>query len=145
MNKSQLPGAEEWRQIIGGQANSGLTVAAYCLERGITQGSFYIWKRRLRQPARRNRSPHCGHSESLTPFPTRLHCQRKSAGPRGAAASCNQVHTVCRADLIRDCFAQFAAHSARDFRLRIRRNPTPQNRIVPIDAGSGTETLTSST
>jgi hypothetical protein len=57
MNKSQLPGAEEWRQIIGGQANSGLTVAAYCLERGITQGSFYTWKRRLRQPARRNRSP----------------------------------------------------------------------------------------
>ena len=27
---------------------SGLTVVAYCLERGITQGSFYAWKRRLR-------------------------------------------------------------------------------------------------
>jgi hypothetical protein len=49
MNKSHRPGAEEWRQIIDGQANSGLTVAAYCLERGITQGSFYTWKRRLRQ------------------------------------------------------------------------------------------------
>ncbi len=57
MNKSQLPGAEEWRQIIDGQQPSGLTVAAYCLERGITQGSFYTWKRRLRQPAKRNRSP----------------------------------------------------------------------------------------
>lgn len=57
MNKSQLPGAEEWRQIIDGQQSSGLTVAAYCLDRGITQGSFYTWKRRLRSPAKPNRSP----------------------------------------------------------------------------------------
>jgi transposase-like protein len=54
MNKSPRPSPEEWRQIIAGQASSGLTVAAYCLERGITQGSFYTWKRRLRQPAKRN-------------------------------------------------------------------------------------------
>jgi hypothetical protein len=57
MNKPQRPSPEEWRQIIDGQASSGLTVSAYCLERGITQGSFYTWKRRLRQPAKRNRSP----------------------------------------------------------------------------------------
>jgi hypothetical protein len=57
MNKSHHPGAEEWRQIIDGQRASGRTVAAYCLERGVTQGSFYIWKRRLRSPAKRNRSP----------------------------------------------------------------------------------------
>jgi hypothetical protein len=56
MNKSPRPGTEEWRQIIGGQASSGLTVAAYCLERGIIQGSFYTWKRRLRQPAKRKRT-----------------------------------------------------------------------------------------
>jgi transposase-like protein len=57
MNKSPSPSPEAWRQIIDGQANSGLTIAAYCLDRGITQGSFYTWKRRLRQPAKRNRSP----------------------------------------------------------------------------------------
>src|ERR1700686_2327132 len=57
MNKPQHPGPEEWRQLIDGQASSGLTVAAYCLERGITQGSFYTWKRRLRSPAKRNRPP----------------------------------------------------------------------------------------
>lgn len=51
MNKSRRPGAEEWRQIIDGQRPSGLSVAAYCQERGITQGSFYTWKRRLRSPA----------------------------------------------------------------------------------------------
>jgi len=57
MNKSQRPGAQEWRQIIDGQRPSGLAVAAYCLERGITQGSFYTWKRRLRSPAKSKSSP----------------------------------------------------------------------------------------
>ncbi|MGD0464529.1 MAG: hypothetical protein ABSB74_18745 [Tepidisphaeraceae bacterium] len=57
MNRSHRPGPKEWRQIIDGQRLSGLTVAAYCLERGITQGSFYTWKRRLRSPAKPNRLP----------------------------------------------------------------------------------------
>jgi hypothetical protein len=55
MNKSERPGREEWRQIIDGQRPSGLTVAAYCLQRGVTPGSFYTWKRRLRLPAKPNR------------------------------------------------------------------------------------------
>lgn len=55
MSKSPGPTPEEWRQIIDGQRPSGLTVAAYCLERGITQGSFFTWKRRLRSPAKPNR------------------------------------------------------------------------------------------
>jgi hypothetical protein len=56
MNKSQLPGAEEWRLIIDGQRASGLTVAAYCRDRGIKDSAFYAWKRRLRSPAKSNRS-----------------------------------------------------------------------------------------
>jgi len=56
MNKSQLPGAEEWRQIIDGQQASGLTVAAYCRDRGIKDSAFYAWKRRLRSSRKRNRS-----------------------------------------------------------------------------------------
>ncbi len=56
MNKSHRPGAEEWRQIIDGQQTSGLTVAAYCRDRGIKDSAFYAWKRRLRAPAKRNRS-----------------------------------------------------------------------------------------
>jgi hypothetical protein len=31
-------------------------MAAYCRERGITDGAFYAWKRRLRSPAKPNRS-----------------------------------------------------------------------------------------
>jgi hypothetical protein len=55
MNKSQSLGPDQWRQIIGGQKSSGLTVAAYCLERGITEGSFYTWKQRLRPAAKPKR------------------------------------------------------------------------------------------
>jgi transposase-like protein len=57
MNKSQRPGPEEWRQIIDGQRPSGLTVAAYCRDRGIKDSAFYAWKRRLRSSAKSNRSP----------------------------------------------------------------------------------------
>ena len=57
MNKSQRLGPDQWRQLIERQGGSGLTVAAYCLERGITQGSFYTWKRRLRSPAKPSRLP----------------------------------------------------------------------------------------
>jgi hypothetical protein len=54
MNKSNLPGAEQWHQIIAGQRSSGLTVAAYCRDRGIKDSAFYAWKRRFRTPAKRN-------------------------------------------------------------------------------------------
>jgi hypothetical protein len=54
MNKPQSAGPDAWRQIIDGQQPSGLTVVAYCLEWGITQGSFYTWKRRLRLPRKLN-------------------------------------------------------------------------------------------
>jgi hypothetical protein len=47
MNKSLHPGTEQWRQIIDGQRPSGLTIAAYCRDTGITEGSFYLWKKRL--------------------------------------------------------------------------------------------------
>ncbi len=56
MNKSHRPGPEEWRQIIDGQRPSGLTVTAYCRDRGIKDSAFYAWKRRLRSPAKPNRS-----------------------------------------------------------------------------------------
>ena len=56
MNKSQGLGPDEWRQIIDGQGPSGLTVAAYCRDRGIKDSAFYAWKRRLRSPAKPNRS-----------------------------------------------------------------------------------------
>jgi transposase-like protein len=56
MNKRQRLGADDWRQIIDGQQPSGLTVAAYCRDRGIKDSAFYAWKRRLRSRAKSNRT-----------------------------------------------------------------------------------------
>jgi transposase-like protein len=60
MNKSHRQGVEEWRSIIEGQRRSGQTIAAYCRQRGITDGTFYTWKSRLRSamlPAQAKRPP----------------------------------------------------------------------------------------
>ena len=40
---------EKWRQRIGERLAAGQTVAAFCRERGLSENSFYVWKRRLRQ------------------------------------------------------------------------------------------------
>ena len=38
---------EKWTRIIREQQSSGLTIAAFCAERGVAVSSFYPWKRRL--------------------------------------------------------------------------------------------------
>src|SRR5436190_22532641 len=72
MNKSHRLGAEEWRQIIDGQRGSGLSVAAYCLQRGVTEGSFYNWKQRLRSPAKPKRLSTSALVEVTPPRSNRL-------------------------------------------------------------------------
>ncbi|WP_425305508.1 IS66 family insertion sequence element accessory protein TnpA [Bremerella cremea] len=36
-----------WREVISGQAKSGLSVRAFCLQRGVSEASFYAWRREL--------------------------------------------------------------------------------------------------
>ena len=36
-----------WRKLIGEQGGSGQSVSAFCRGRGISEGSFYTWRRRL--------------------------------------------------------------------------------------------------
>jgi hypothetical protein len=40
--------AARWREIVRGQADSGLSVAAYCRRARVPQSSFYAWRRKLR-------------------------------------------------------------------------------------------------
>jgi len=37
-----------WRQLLAEQADSGLTIKAFCQERGLQQYTFQFWKRRIR-------------------------------------------------------------------------------------------------
>jgi transposase-like protein len=43
-----------WRERIAEQERSGMTVQGFCEDRGLTEQSFYVWRKRLRkqQPMR---------------------------------------------------------------------------------------------
>ncbi len=40
-------GAEQWADWIAEQARSGLTIAAFCDSIGVSENSFYVWRRKL--------------------------------------------------------------------------------------------------
>jgi len=76
-----------WRELIGRQPASGLSIAQFCKQTGVSANSFFVWKRRLRsqagksqrRPASRRRwnrahsSGPSGHSPSASPLvPVRL-------------------------------------------------------------------------
>jgi hypothetical protein len=41
---------EQWRERIAEQQRSGLSVKQFCKEQGLTEYSFYAWRKRLRGP-----------------------------------------------------------------------------------------------
>jgi transposase-like protein len=41
-------GAEQWADWIAEQARSGLTIASFCDSIGVSENSFYVWRRKLR-------------------------------------------------------------------------------------------------
>jgi hypothetical protein len=38
---------EHWRPIVTGQPASGLLTSAWCQQQGVTEASFYAWRRTL--------------------------------------------------------------------------------------------------
>jgi len=38
-----------WRAVVRRQEGSGLSVAAFCRLEGVSEASFYVWKRRLKE------------------------------------------------------------------------------------------------
>jgi transposase-like protein len=40
---------DQWRERIAEQERSGVSVRLFCREHGLTEYSFYAWRRRLRQ------------------------------------------------------------------------------------------------
>ena len=45
-----IPRGDYWRERIAAQERSGLTVARFCREHELTEQSFYLWRKRLREP-----------------------------------------------------------------------------------------------
>ena len=40
-----------WRDLIGRQPSSGLSIASFCDQAGVSANSFFVWKSRLRSRA----------------------------------------------------------------------------------------------
>jgi hypothetical protein len=52
--KAANPKAKEWAERIAAQQRSGMSVKQFCKEQGLTEYSFYSWRKRLHgnQPVR---------------------------------------------------------------------------------------------
>jgi len=47
-SEKHRPRREYWREVISQQERSGLTVHAFCIQQGLTEASFYNWRKQLR-------------------------------------------------------------------------------------------------
>ena len=43
------PKADQWAERIAAQQRAGISVKQFCKEQGLTEYSFYAWRRRLQQ------------------------------------------------------------------------------------------------
>jgi hypothetical protein len=43
-----------WREVIERQRTSGQSIVGFCTKEGLAPASFHAWKRRFRQPRRKN-------------------------------------------------------------------------------------------
>ena len=46
-----LPKADEWAERIAAQQRSGISVKQFCKEQGVTEYSFYAWRKRVQKKA----------------------------------------------------------------------------------------------
>ena len=72
--KPANPKADEWAERIAAQQRSGMSVKQFCKEQGLTEYSFYAWRKRLqdqgpvrfalveRSARRQERTADCGPS-----------------------------------------------------------------------------------
>jgi hypothetical protein len=47
--KPANPKADEWAERIAAQQRSGMSVKQFCKQQGLTEYSFYAWRKRLQQ------------------------------------------------------------------------------------------------
>jgi hypothetical protein len=47
--RAPIPKADEWAERIAAQQRSGISVKQFCQEQGLTEYSFYAWRKRLQK------------------------------------------------------------------------------------------------
>ena len=58
-----------WRDLVERQPTSGLSITQFCAQAGVSQNSFYVWKRRLRATAPKSgrKRRHLGQQRAQAP------------------------------------------------------------------------------
>jgi len=49
--------ASRWREILRRQEESGISIRRFCAREGLSEPSFYSWRKRLRVPVKNSRPP----------------------------------------------------------------------------------------
>jgi transposase-like protein len=82
---------QHWKAVIAEQKQSGQTVESFCQQRGVTQQSFYQWRKRLgaaQAPVRfalvATGKPQARESAAMELVLRSGHCLRIAAGVDGA-------------------------------------------------------------
>jgi hypothetical protein len=77
------PKANEWAERIAAQQRSGISVKQFCKERGLTEYSFYAWRKRLQESGplrfRRNFWKDTKAICKPTPTPSTMHFSSRNA------------------------------------------------------------------
>jgi hypothetical protein len=73
-----------WREVVGGHANSGLSIKAYCGDRGVSEASFFAWRRELARRVAKSSQPAKAHERLAL----------KQAGPRSRRKISPEHHGV---------------------------------------------------
>ena len=114
-----------WRELIGRQPASGLNITQFCKQAGISQNSFYVWKRRLRSVVRPPDRKLHGQSAALRTrslIPVRLVSDpaESSASTAGAievawpGGVVLRVPSGCNPDTLRDVFRMLTSALSRE-------------------------------
>jgi hypothetical protein len=49
MKQNRAEALAKWRELVSEQIGSGKSVSRFCVERGLSSGQFFAWKKRLRE------------------------------------------------------------------------------------------------
>ncbi len=82
-----------WRKVIGDHAGSGLSVKAYCRKRGVSEASFFAWRRELAHRDVELRQP-SNAPQSLVSKRTRQTSQQNEMTERRAPPLWAQLHVT---------------------------------------------------
>lgn len=108
MGVSRLETRRRWVDRLARFADGELTIAAFCLQEGVSTASFYLWRRRLRDsPSASETSVTAAHSAVPRFLPVVLSGASPMAGNFGHAALELELPNQVRLRMAHDVDARF--------------------------------------